>query len=98
MAAVLAAARLCEPPSGLHVAEAWYGRIALCDLPQLDADLVDKDRLYRALDLVLERGEPARAYRTAAAQRRRGSPPGRLRHNHIQGCPERPIYWRGGAP
>jgi hypothetical protein len=27
---------------------------ALCDLLQLDADLVNKDRLYRALDLVLQ--------------------------------------------
>jgi transposase len=54
MAAVLAAARLCEPSSELHIAEDWYRRTALCDLLQLDGDLVNKDRLYRALDLVLE--------------------------------------------
>ena len=54
MAAVLAAARLCEPSSELHIAEDWYRRTALCDLLQLDADLVNKDRLYRALDLLLE--------------------------------------------
>jgi transposase len=54
MAAVLVAARLCEPSSELHIAEDWYRRTALCDLLQLDADLVNKDRLYRALDLVLE--------------------------------------------
>ena len=54
MAAVLVAARLCEPSSELHIAEDWYRRTALCDLLQLDGDLVNKDRLYRALDLVLE--------------------------------------------
>ena len=54
MAAVLVAARLCEPSSELHIAEDGYRRTALGDLLQLDADLVNKDRLYRALDLVLE--------------------------------------------
>src|SRR6516164_569151 len=54
MAAVLVAARLCEPSSELHIAEDWYRRTALCDLLQLDPDLVNKDRLYRGLDLVLE--------------------------------------------
>ena len=54
MAAVLVAARLCEPSSELHIAEDWYRRTALGDLLQLDADLVNEDRLYRALDLVLE--------------------------------------------
>jgi transposase len=48
------AARLCEPSSELHIAEAWYRRTALSELLQLDADLVNKDRLYRALDLLLE--------------------------------------------
>lgn len=54
MAAVLVAARLCEPSSELHIAEDWYRRTALCDLLQLDGDLVNKDRLYRGLDLLLE--------------------------------------------
>ena len=54
MAAVLVAARLCEPSSELHIAEDWYRRTALCDLLQLDAALVNEDRLYRALDLVLQ--------------------------------------------
>src|ERR1700760_3410935 len=54
MAAVLVAARLCEPSSELHIAEDWYRRTALCDLLQLASDLVNKDRLYRALDLLLE--------------------------------------------
>jgi len=50
MAAVLVAARLCEPSSELHIAEDWYRRTALSDLLQLEDDQVNKDRLYRALD------------------------------------------------
>jgi transposase len=53
MAAVLVAARLCQPSSELHIAEDWYRRTALGDLLQLDEDLVNKDRLYRALDQLL---------------------------------------------
>lgn len=53
MAAVLVAARLCEPSSELHIAEDWYRRTALSDLLQLSPDLVNKDRLYRALDKLL---------------------------------------------
>ena len=34
-AAVLVAARFCEPSSELHIAEDWYRRTALCDLLQL---------------------------------------------------------------
>jgi transposase len=50
IAAVLVAARLCEPSSELHIAEDWYRRTALADLLQLDEALLNKDRLYRALD------------------------------------------------
>ena len=53
MAAVLVAARLCEPSSELHIAEDWYRRTALSDLLQLHEALVNKDRLYRALDQLL---------------------------------------------
>src|SRR5271169_691126 len=53
MAAVLVAARLCEPSSELHIAEDWYRRTALADLLQLEDAQVNKDRLYRALDLLL---------------------------------------------
>lgn len=53
MAAVLVAARLCEPSSELHIAEDWYRRTALCDLLQLQDEHVNKDRLYRALDELL---------------------------------------------
>jgi transposase len=53
IAAVLVAARLCEPSSELHIAEDWYRRTALADLLQLSEDQVNKDRLYRALDHLL---------------------------------------------
>lgn len=53
MAAVLVAARLCEPSSELHIAEDWYRRTALEDLLQLKDEHVNKDRLYRALDQLL---------------------------------------------
>ena len=53
VAAVLVAARLCEPSSELHIAEDWYRRTALTDLLQLDEEQVNKDRLYRALDELL---------------------------------------------
>jgi transposase len=53
MAAVLVAARLCEPSSELHIAEDWYRRTALADLLQLKDEQVNKDRLYRALDELL---------------------------------------------
>jgi transposase len=53
MAAVLVAARFCEPSSELHIAENWYRRTALCDLLQLGDEEVNKDRLYRGLDRLL---------------------------------------------
>src|ERR1700741_3187407 len=53
MAAVLVAARVCEPASELQIAEDWYRRTALSDLLQLGDEEVNKDRLYRALDHLL---------------------------------------------
>ena len=53
MAAVLVAARFCEPSSELHIAEDWYRRTALCDLLQLGDEEITKDRLYRGLDHLL---------------------------------------------
>ena len=50
IAAVLVAARLCEPSSELHIAEDWFRCTALADLLQLRDEEVNKDRLYRALD------------------------------------------------
>ena len=53
MALVLVVARLCEPSSELHIAEAWYRHTALEDLIGLPASQVNDDRLYRALDRLL---------------------------------------------
>src|SRR3979490_2917976 len=53
MAAVLVAARFCEPSSELHIAEDWYRRTALSDLLQLGDEEVNKDGLYRGLDHLL---------------------------------------------
>lgn len=53
MAAVLVIARLTEPSSELHIAEAWYRTTALEDLLGLSAERVDDNRLYRALDQLL---------------------------------------------
>src|ERR1700716_1667960 len=53
MAAILVAARFCEPSSELHIAEDWYRRTALCDLLQLGDEAVNKDRLYRGRDHLL---------------------------------------------
>jgi transposase len=54
MAALLVTARLCEPSSELHIAEDWYRRTAFADLLQLSDQEVTKERLYRALDHLLE--------------------------------------------
>ena len=53
MAAVLVIARLTEPSSELHIAEAWYRTTALEDLLGLPIERVNDDRLYRALDQLL---------------------------------------------
>lgn len=53
MAAILTIARLCEPSSELHIAEDWYRRTALDDVLGVNADKVNDDRLYRALDRLL---------------------------------------------
>ena len=62
IAAVLVAARLCEPSSELHIAEDWYRRTALSDLLQLDEQHINKDRLYRALDALLAHKEALEAH------------------------------------
>jgi DDE family transposase len=54
VATLLVSARLCEPSSELHIAEDWYRRTALADLLQLGEQEVTKERLYRALDHLLE--------------------------------------------
>jgi transposase len=62
LAAVLVAARFCEPSSELHIAEDWYRRTALCDLLQLGDEEVNKDRLYRGLDHLLAHKQALEAH------------------------------------
>ena len=69
IAAVLVVARLCEPSSELHIAEDWYRRTACPDLLQLNESLVNKDRLYRALDELL----PHKAALEAHLSKRHGA-------------------------
>lgn len=57
MATVLTLARFCEPSSELHIADTWYLRTALDDLLGVPQDLVNKDRLYRTHDHLLEHKE-----------------------------------------
>src|SRR5262249_32317605 len=57
MAAILVIARLCEPSSELHIAEDWYRKTALSDLLGVAEELVNDDRLYRALDALLPHKE-----------------------------------------
>jgi transposase len=57
MAAILVSARLCEPSSELHIAEDWYRRTALDDILGVPVERVNDDRLYRALDRLVEHKE-----------------------------------------
>ncbi len=57
MAAVLVIARLCEPSSELHIAQDWYRKTALEDILGVPVEVVNDDRLYRALDRLLEHKE-----------------------------------------
>jgi len=54
MAAVLVLCRLCEPSSELHIAEHLYKHTALADLLGIPVEKINEDRLYRALDRILE--------------------------------------------
>ena len=57
MAAVLVLARFCAPSSEFKIAESWYEKTALSDLMGVSSDLINKDRLYRALDVCKWAGE-----------------------------------------
>jgi hypothetical protein len=57
LAAVLVAARFCEPKSELHIAEHFYSQTALADLLGIPAHAIYDNRLYRALDKVLAQKE-----------------------------------------
>jgi len=53
MVALLTLARLCAPSSELQIAESWYGKTALDELPGIPAEKINEDRLYRSLDKLL---------------------------------------------
>lgn len=53
MACILTIARFCSPSSELQIAESWYGKTALDDLLGVPAEIINDDRLYRALDALL---------------------------------------------
>ena len=54
---ILAVGRLCEPSSELHLAERWYRSTALEDVLGISGEQIYDERLYRALDRVLEHKE-----------------------------------------
>jgi transposase len=54
LAEVLIASRFCEPSSELHIAESFYRKSALSDLVGIPEDDIYDNRLYRALDRLLE--------------------------------------------
>jgi hypothetical protein len=87
MAAVLVAARFCEPSSELHIAEDWYRRTALSDLLQLGDEEGGQQGspLSRARSSSCTQGGPRSAF--IAALRRAVCGPKRgaalRRHEHI---------------
>lgn len=57
LAKVLVVARFCEPKSELHIAEHFYHDTALADLLGIPAEQIYDNRLYRALDQLLQHKE-----------------------------------------
>jgi transposase len=54
LAEVLIVSRFCEPSSELHIAEHFYRKSALSDLMGISDEDIYDNRLYRALDKLLE--------------------------------------------
>lgn len=54
LAHVLVVSRFCEPSSELHIAEQFYRKSALSDLLGIPQEDIYDNRLYRALDKLLE--------------------------------------------
>ena len=54
LAEVLIVSRFCEPSSELHIAEQFYRKSALSDLMGISDEDIYDNRLYRALDKLLE--------------------------------------------
>ena len=53
VAAILTAARFCQPQSELHIENTWYEQTALDDLLGVPAEKVHTDRLYAGMDRLL---------------------------------------------
>lgn len=51
---LLAVNRLCDPRSELYIHQKWFGQTAMDLLLDCDAAVAQKDRLYRALDRMVE--------------------------------------------
>jgi transposase len=54
VAAILTAARFCQPQSELHIENTWYEQTALDDLLGVSAEKVHTDRLYAGMDRLLK--------------------------------------------
>jgi hypothetical protein len=59
---ILVAARFCEPRSELHLAEHFYSESALADLFGIPAFAIYDNRLYRALDKLLDHKDRLQVY------------------------------------
>lgn len=57
LASILVIGRLCEPSSELYLAESWYSSTALDDILGVPSEVINDDRLYRALDRLLPHKE-----------------------------------------
>jgi len=62
VANVLIVSRFCEPSSELHIAEQFYGTSALSDLLGIPNADIYENRLYRALDHLLEYKDDLQQY------------------------------------
>jgi len=62
VAAILAINRLCEPRSELFIDEQWYRQTALDDIVGVEKEKVQKDRLYRCLDLLIKQKDELEKY------------------------------------
>ena len=62
LAEVLIVSRFCEPSSELHIAEHFYQTSALSDLLGIPDEEIHANRLYRALDRMLEHKDTVQQY------------------------------------
>ena len=62
LAEVLIVSRFCEPSSELHIAEQFYQTSALADLLGVPDEEIYANRLYRALDHLLEHKDKVQQY------------------------------------